>query len=64
MEIEEGAALADNTCRDLHNSSDDAKGTNGQTSCFSCFKTVPTKHRRYKTSIVKLIVMFTAPALK
>ena len=27
MEIEEGVASADNTCRDLHNSSDDAKGT-------------------------------------
>ena len=37
---------------------------NVQTSCFSCFKMVPTKHRRYKTSIVKLSVMFTAPALK
>ena len=38
MEIEEGAALVDNTLRDLHNSSDDVKATKCEDFLFLLFQ--------------------------
>ena len=43
MEIEEGVASADNTLRDLHNSSDDVKATKCADFLFLLFQDIANK---------------------